>query len=141
MLLLAGSRSSRLFERLGSPLLSHVIRAHRAWAARFGLIISSSRLARELSQFTLERVTRGVVYPPVDLSIFQPVHSPSNDYALAVGRRIGETHEHLLTEVASRIPLQTVGGLTIQGATNNGFVPSETSLVSLYSRDTPSGHR
>lgn len=132
LLLLAGSRSARPLERLGGVWLSRILRAHRAWASRFGMVVSSSRLAREVSQFTIERLTEGIVYPPVDVDTFTPSSAPTDDYALAVGRTSGESSVGPLQEVAHKVPLRTVGGLVVQNGRSYGLIPSDRDLASVY---------
>jgi glycosyltransferase involved in cell wall biosynthesis len=118
--------------RLASVLFPRVLAEHRRLSRGFDLIIANSRLAKEIAQFTYERVPSGIVYLPVDTEMFRPVKDPSGDYALAVGRPFGEAGEALLARLARKVPLVTVGGLRVPGARSLGYIQSSEELARIY---------
>lgn len=132
MLLLSSAWSRTYIRRLLSTLFVPVLLNHRKLVKNFDFIVANSNLAKELCQFTYEVIPRDIVYLPVNTQTFSPVNEPSNDYFIAVGRS-DEGIGIILSELAKRIPLVTIGGLKVPNAKNLGFISDDNMLRDLYS--------
>ncbi len=125
---------------LSSKILSldmaSILRLEATSASMYSKRFANSNFTRSLMSFIYDVSYDGVIYPPVDKSVFYKTERTDDEgYLLVVGRSgiAGrESNRRILEEIAKNARMKAVGGIQIKGAENVGFV-SDDNLREIYS--------
>lgn len=121
-----------VWRNLLSATTARNIRRNGRRARKFDLLLANSSFTRNFMSMLYGIPFAAVVYPPVDLSHFNPSkRTTSTRYAMAVARNASEYGAGALAEIAKKIPLKVAGGARIPGAQTLGFL-SEQELETCY---------
>ena len=110
------------------------IRKHSKWVAMYDRIMANSEFTSNIMAYLYGIPISDVVYPPVDQEFFKPSNSKMKDerYALAMVRNGIDPVYNAVSSMTEKIPIKVIGGASVKGAQNLGFV-SDEELLELYS--------
>ncbi len=109
------------------------IKSHAKVAKKFDAVFANSKFTSNIMAFLYGFPINGVVYPPVDQSIFKYENNDEtkNKYALAIVRNEIDPIYRITSRLAKNIPLKIIGGGNVKGAKNLGLV-QDNELPQLY---------
>lgn len=124
---------SRIFS---SKLVKDIIR-HSTLCQKYDLVIANSNFTRGFMSYLYNAPIKGVVYPPVDQSIFHPTKPTDSDnpFLLTLLRDEKEEAYKYVQHLAKSNRVIVVGGGKVEGALNVGSV-TDKELVDYYSSAT-----
>jgi glycosyltransferase involved in cell wall biosynthesis len=111
--------------------------SHADAVRRFDVLLANSQFTRGVMSYLYNVPIAGVVYPPVDLQLFQPMPKPAKGApnGLAILRSSAEPAFPLVSRAAALGFVKVVGAAKVPGSTQLGVV-TDAMLVSEYSSAT-----
>ncbi|MCI4335096.1 MAG: glycosyltransferase family 4 protein [Thermoplasmata archaeon] len=94
--------------------------------------LANSEFTRQFLSYLYGTLFDGVVFPPVDPTVFHPTPpTPGEPYVLALARNRAEPALPFLAELAKRVPVTVVGGARVAGCQTVN-APSDSELAAWY---------